>query len=648
MAVTAPAGPQSIRRVPLVGPPRRDSVAGPFVVVLLAVLGVIAALVPGDRQAGGVAVGALLVRDAALVVVPGVALGLVCRLRDRRARAALVVPLSLAVVSIVAGAAAATHHWDVTAISVWVLLLSGWVPLGAGIRGVRSRMRARDDARRSVPRARSRTARVTAVLAPIGVLLLWGLTLVRPLAAVLGTGTGGAPTATLLPASMSAVLERLGGTVGDLDALHRWPGLVATTALFTTANGAATTATAAALLLAAAALVLVDAVLVTAIARGLGARGPLAWLAGLAWTGTAGLLAESTLPRTLALTLLLAAVAVAVRTLRRTGPTPRTSPRPAVLVAVLATGIAVTDPLSAMVLAVAIVPFLLSGAMRPRWLGVALVAAPVVALLPDVREIGGHLGLLVGVGPESDPGLGTTGIASTGSGWLTVAVVVALLVVTALALVRLLRNGHRSTAAILAWFAVAPVLAALMFGAGTVTALAAMPFALPFLVLGVPLALAPVGRRAFVAQPGLGRTRRLLRRTTAATVVVTAVVAAGVALTASAPARTDGSTLAVAAWLDRRLGPDDTAVVTSPMPVLVGSHADGALVRPDQVVVLPPTDHTTPALYRTIARTSAGGSTWVVFRDGTDTALRDSVAAVSARRYAADGYAVFELVYRPS
>jgi hypothetical protein len=636
MAVTALAGPMQRRRLPLPRTAPRESAVTPLLVVALAVLAIVALLAgfPGPVRA--------VLVCAALLVVPGEWLVHSCRIADRTIRRALVVPVSLTVDVLVAVVIAGAHLWYPSGAAVVVLAVTAVAPLVRGVRAIAARRASgpRTPAPGPATRRRTRSARWTTAAAA-GVLVLWALVAIRPLAAA----AAGEPTGALLPTAFVRTLDRLGGTVPDIGALHRWPGLVAVAGFLS--DAADVRVSASLLTVAATVLVLVEAVLAVALVRALGVRGPIVWVAGLVVTGTAGL-APAAAPRALGLTLLLAAVVVAVRCLRHVGPAAalRRAGSAVVFVLVIA-AVAATDPLTSIAAAVVVGPFLLSGSMRPRWLVGAVVLAPVVALFPDVRRVDGHLTLAIGLGPETDPALGRT-VTATTDPVLAIVVVVVLVGLAAIGAVRLVRAGRRSTAALAAWLAVAPVLAALMFGAGTVTAAAALGFALPFLAVGATLVLRPVDRSPFVPRAPRTPARRFgsARAAIALVVVATSIAAAGIAVRATPVPRTGPDVLAAATWLDARFRTGDSVVATEPMPVVVGPQVDRLLARPGAIVALPTPAPPAAAVYRTIAAHSGLGSTWVVFRDGHDATLRAAIAAVAAKRYDRGGIVVYELIYR--
>lgn len=313
----------------------------------------------------------------------------------------------------------------------------------------------------------------------------------------------------------------------SIDIYNRWPGFFSVSALLGETMGYRNALDYAAW--AETGFALVDAVLVLAIARTLSNRARIYWTATLVFTLCNWVNQNYYSPQSLGYTLHLALCLLLLsffrdnpgkwaaafedrirnwrkgqnyRTLRPSNldekwERHRTVHQAPLIVAclLLQTAIVVSHQLTPYMAILGLFPLFLAGYFRPRWLGPALLAIPLLYFIPNLGYIKGKYGLFsgfdlfanTGYRPPSAQSILIGGWQLTGHTLANMAVILTLLVgVLALAgFARRLLQGHIRSTLVVAWLAFSPVLGLFVQSYGGEARFRIFLFALPWLAIGV-------------------------------------------------------------------------------------------------------------------------------------------------------------------
>ena len=393
------------------------------------------------------------------------------------------------------------------------------------------------------------------------------------------------------------------GTVDpSIDIYNRWPGFFSLSAFLGDAMGYRNALDYAAW--AETGFALVDAVLVLAIARTISNRARVYWTATLVFTLANWVNQNYYAPQALSYSLYLTMCLIAFTFLRGT-PVPWMSrvenwirdrrsarklkgrhltllaqrweqPHPVLQLAcvvsllVLQTVIVVSHQLTPYLAFLALGPLFLLGYLRPRWLGLALLAATLAYLIPNVDYVRGKYGLFSGFNlfantgykPPETESLAQGAWVFTGQTLANLAVVLTLLTgVLALAgFARRLLTGDVRTTLVVSWLAFAPALGLLAQSYGGEARFRVYLFSLPWLAIGV----------AWLFWSGPVRSRRAAAGASAS-ILVMALLFTVVNFQPEAQRRVAADDVAASQWLDSHVGSNDLVFTTkSFFPLLIG------------------------------------------------------------------------------
>ncbi|ROQ39576.1 hypothetical protein EDF46_1208 [Frondihabitans sp. PhB188] len=477
----------------------------------------------------------------------------------------------------------------------------------------------------------------------------------------------------------------------SIDLYNRWPGFFSFSATVSSALGipdATHYATWAEVFFA-----LVDAVLVLAIARTISRHRRWAWTSVIVFTVGNWVGQNYYSPQAFAFMLYLTAALVAVSAL---GSEPRRLmvwferqlARPAVrlgraintevlgvtrsgrgrilpIVAVVGLQgvIVASHQLTPYVAILALVPLFVLGYLRPLWVAIALVALPVLYLLPNLPYVSQHFGLFSSFNPGANisqasvSSVGVSEAASLQSHGVVLLTGFAVLLALA-GFTRRILNGHVRTTVVVAWLAIAPVFTLLGQSYGGEGKFRIFLFGLPFYAMGVSWLFWTRG-----GSEGRHRVRRVSALGLISTLSALLVLFVGTYFQPEASLRISASDVRAAQWLDKRFAPSDYELsVTDTFPVLIGPHYPDYLLRYLQtntfadVQSASPKRLSTAKLLESAYQEPKTARTWVVFSDDQEhTAvvagvftraqldeMEMAVAASGTLSYDRDGVRIYE------
>ncbi|UVJ39574.1 hypothetical protein [Arthrobacter sp. CJ23] len=313
----------------------------------------------------------------------------------------------------------------------------------------------------------------------------------------------------------------------SVDIYNRWPGFFALSAYLGEVMGYRNALDYAAW--AETGFALVDAVLVLAIARIISDRARVYWTTTLIFTLANWVNQNYYSPQSYSYSLYLAMCLVALTFLkgipakwmvgfehrlrhlrmvrefkkRRPGALPRTWERPVPAMQILAcvaillaqAVIVVSHQLTPYIAVLGLFPLFISGYLRPRWLGPALLLLPLAYLIPNFAYVSGKYGLFSGFNIFANTGyraprtdqlvLGQWVLTGHTLAHLAVVLTLATGVLAVAGFVRRLLHGHVRTTLVVAWLAVSPALGLLAQSYGGEARFRVFLFALPWLSIGV-------------------------------------------------------------------------------------------------------------------------------------------------------------------
>lgn len=310
-------------------------------------------------------------------------------------------------------------------------------------------------------------------------------------------------------------------------------------------------------------------------------------------------------------------------------------------------------------------PLFLVGYLRPLWVGLLVVALPVIYLVPNLDYVESRFGLFSSFNPlanaseSSVSSVGVSAAATLQSHGVVLLTGIAVLLALA-GFVRRILNGHVRTTLVVAWLAFAPILTLLGQTYGGEGKFRIFLFGLPFYAMGVSWLFWT--KRGSEVRPG-PLMRRIRGAGLVASLSVVLTLFVGTYFQPEASLRVSSNDVKAALWLDHRFQPDDTFFsVTDTFPELIGPDYPNYLQRYEQsralteIVASSPADVSTRTLAELIEQRSSAGHTWVAFSDtqthtaavaGTFTAadlqrIEASVARSSSLRYDRDGVRIYE------
>lgn len=390
----------------------------------------------------------------------------------------------------------------------------------------------------------------------------------------------------------------------SIDIYNRWPGFFSVSALLGEAMGYPNALDYAAW--AETGFALADAVLVLAIAKTLSNRARVYWTATLVFTLCNWVNQNYYSPQSLGYTLHLALCLLFLSFFReppnrwaaaleawirnwKTGQKHRNlkpsdldekwerrrpSLRAPLIVAslVLQTAIVVSHQLTPYLAILGLLPLFLAGYFRPRWLGPALLAVPLLYFIPNLSYVKGKYGLFSGFNLFANTGyrppatrsllLGTWEL--TGHTLANLAVVLTLLVgvLAALGFIRRLLQGHIRSTIVVAWMAFSPALGLFVQSYGGEARFRIYLFALPWLAIGV----------GWLFWSGPVRSRRAVAGASAALVAM-ALMFTVVHYQPEADYRVSKDDVLASQWLDEHVNRSDVLFKTRYFfPLLIGSN----------------------------------------------------------------------------
>lgn len=392
--------------------------------------------------------------------------------------------------------------------------------------------------------------------------------------------------------AVTSLFEAVGHLDPAIDLYNRWPGFFSTSAFLGQATGALDPI--AYIRFAEPVTAVVDATLILLIARRLSGRRPAAaWTAAVIFTLGNWVGQNYYSPQGFAFALYLLVALLVLSALRgepRPGvrrleeriarrftvtrslsnivdPTPALDRRVAIAGVLIAFAcIVASHQLTPYLALLALLPLFVIGYLRPRWLGLALLALTLLYLLPNFGYIQSKYGLFSGFdfygnASYTPPGLGKYSGAAVWQGRgvdLLSAVVVALGLT---GIVRRFRSGDVRTATVVLWLAVAPTLSLAVQTYGGEGRFRALLFALPWFSIGAAW---------LFWDGGFGRRARagLL-----VTVTACAALLAAVFMQPEADVRIGPDHLVAGEWIDAHTRPHDQFVgISGQYPLILGSH----------------------------------------------------------------------------
>jgi hypothetical protein len=224
-----------------------------------------------------------------------------------------------------------------------------------------------------------------------------------------------------------------------------------------------------------------------------------------------------------------------------------------------------------------LLPLFVLGYLRPWWLGLSLVAIPVLYLLPNFDYIQNEFGLFSDIDPLANATYTPESVfpLSEASELQSYGVRILVGLVVGLAAAGFLRRywrGDLRTAAIVAWVAVAPMLTLVVQTYGGEGRFRVYLFGLPWFAMGVAW--------LFVSASGLTRRAAVWL---GATITGLAVLFVGVYFQPEQENQVAAADVAAAQWLDKRLETNDALLqVTFTFPGLIGANYPVLLADPGQ------------------------------------------------------------------
>ncbi|WP_349899070.1 hypothetical protein [Parafrigoribacterium soli] len=214
-----------------------------------------------------------------------------------------------------------------------------------------------------------------------------------------------------------------------------------------------------------------------------------------------------------------------------------------------------------------LLPLIFIGYIRPRWLGVGLVAIPLLYLLPNLDFIQSKYGLFSGfdlfanVGYTPTAAVRITDAAILGARAATVLSIITVLLAAA-GWIRNLQQGNTGTTIMVAWLAVAPIMALFGQSYGGEGRLRVFLFGAPWYAIGI----------AWLFWSKSAHPRRLVLGLTAAFVAMSTLFVT-VYFQPEADYAVPSSEVKAAQWLDKHISPNDGAVqIVGNFPLVVGPH----------------------------------------------------------------------------
>jgi hypothetical protein len=445
--------------------------------------------------------------------------------------------------------------------------------------------------------------------------------------------------------AVSRYIDTFGSIDPSIDLYNRWPGFFAMSTALEDVLGLNSSVGWASF--AELSFALIDALLVLAIARTLSRHSGVAWTAAIVFTVCNWVGQNYFSPQAFGLTIYLAVGLLALRYLGRepaklpaaferlvarvvpvkrgtleTLPAAVTlTTRIAVIAGVIVLQFVITasHQLTPYLIALALAPLFIVGYLRPWWLGVVLVAIPVLYLLPHYAYMQEKFGLFTGFNPFDNVTYEPETVElATAAGALQSQLVVALsgftIAVAFAGFLRRILAGQVRTTLIVAWLAMAPTLTLLAQSYGGEAKFRVFLFGLPWFAIGVAWLFWPAAR---------------LTRRAAVALVATLTVMIGLFVATyfqpEADLRVSASDVEASNWIDSQVTWGDSVVTFGPpFPTLTGPNYGDLLATPQGLAVLAdfgsgfPGGLNASAVLSYIDVAGVRGDTFIVFSDSQE------------------------------
>ncbi|PRY67032.1 hypothetical protein B0I08_108116 [Glaciihabitans tibetensis] len=445
--------------------------------------------------------------------------------------------------------------------------------------------------------------------------------------------------------AVSRYIDTFGSIDPSIDLYNRWPGFFAMSTALEDVLGLQSTvgwASFAELVFA-----LVDACLVLAIARTLSRNAGVGWTAAIVFTICNWVGQNYFSPQAFGLTIYLAVALLALRYLGRTparlpGAVERLIARvlpvkrgrleelPSTVsrgtrigvvagIIVLQFVVTASHQLTPYLIVLALAPLFIIGYLRPWWLGIVLVAIPVLYLLPHYAYMQEKFGLFTGFNPFTNVTYKPVTVdIPTAAGALQsqgVVLLSALTIVVAFAgFVRRIFAGQVRTTLIVAWLAMAPAVTLLAQSYGGEAKFRVFLFGLPWFSMGV----------AWLFWPAVRLTRRAAVALISTLTVMLALFVATY-FQPEADLRVSANDVEASNWIDSRVKWGDSVVTFGPpFPTLTGPNYGDLLATPQGLAVLSdfgsgfPGGLNASAVLDYVDVSGVRGDTYIVFSDSQE------------------------------